>query len=264
MILVHRGGFHRAAWTGCYSCEAWGSYPLNKIEVLQRKAIKMVLDIYSNSANDIVYVESGFSNLKPVIYKRQLKYFQKLRQDCENNPTSSISRIVMQAINAKTLFIRHYLKLDDQFRDNNHCYDFYANEHKTAIRNNIIQKHSTDPNSILGTYFQINPSLESPKFYRDSACQEYDRVIISRYRIGSHKLNIQAGRLQNVNRTERLCKCSLSIQSLNHVLFNCTLTDVIRRTHGIQVNDSLQSFFQKDFITISSTLTAMEKILKIK
>ena len=66
-----------------YSCESWGSCPLHSIEVLQRKALKMVLDISKSTPNEIVYVESGFHNLKSSIYKRQLK-------DHPHSPVSAI------------------------------------------------------------------------------------------------------------------------------------------------------------------------------
>ena len=73
-----------------YGCESWSSSSLQNVEVLQRKALKMVMDVSKNTPNEIVYVESGFHNLKPLIYKRQLKFFQKVKQDCANNPNSTI------------------------------------------------------------------------------------------------------------------------------------------------------------------------------
>ena len=57
-----------------YGCEAWGSTPLNTVEVLQRKALKMILDVRRNTPNEIVYIESGHTTVQPMIYKRQLKF----------------------------------------------------------------------------------------------------------------------------------------------------------------------------------------------
>ena len=50
-----------------YGCEAWGNCPLTKIEVLQRKALKMALDIRTNTPNEILYCETGFMPLKAII-----------------------------------------------------------------------------------------------------------------------------------------------------------------------------------------------------
>ena len=143
------------------------------------------------------------------------------------------------------------------------CFDFYLNEHKTTIKEKIILKHASDPNGILGTYFRINPNLVSPIFYRDSSCQEIDRITITRYRVGSHKLEIQTGRQRNIKSTDRSCKCTTGVQNIDHVIFRCPLTQTIRTTHGIQINDNLHTFFDtSDYVTISSILKAIEKALK--
>ena len=40
-----------------YGCEAWGNFPLNPVEVLQRKALKMVLGLSRSTSNEILYTE---------------------------------------------------------------------------------------------------------------------------------------------------------------------------------------------------------------
>ena len=64
-----------------YSCESWGNCPINQLESLQRKALKIALSVKQNSANEVVYGESGFIPIKPKNYKRQHKYFRKLKND---------------------------------------------------------------------------------------------------------------------------------------------------------------------------------------
>ena len=66
-----------------YGCESWGSTPLNTVEILQRKALRMILDVSKTTANEIVYVESGYGKLKPTIYKRQMSFFRKFKKHCE-------------------------------------------------------------------------------------------------------------------------------------------------------------------------------------
>ena len=116
-----------------YSCEAWSDTSLNSVEVLHRKSIKMVLGVTNNSSNDIIYTESGIVNLKPMIYKRQLKYFRKLKDECISNPNTSIAKIFLKAYNDNTPFIRRYKKLDAQFITEDNCYDFY----ETSIRQQL-------------------------------------------------------------------------------------------------------------------------------
>ena len=193
-----------------YGCETWGNFPLNSIDILHRKAIKLVMGLYNNTANEIIYSELGIVGLKPIIWKRQLNYYRKLKQGCTNNPTSTISRIVEDAIRSNTPFHRYYIKLDGMFENINQCYDFYVNEHKQLIKEKVNHNFLLNPDSILGTYIRINPQLEASPIYKDLNCHEIDRERISRYRAGSHKLNIQAGRLRNINmeNMEMPCSCT--------------------------------------------------------
>ena len=67
----------------------------------------------------------------------------------------------------------------------------------------------------LGTYLQINPKLEAP-LYSD-AMFELERILISRYRTGSHNLRIETGRQRCpiTRREERLCSCDKDVLLLD-------------------------------------------------
>ena len=84
-----------------------------------------------------------------------------------------------------------------------------------------------DSNSILGTYCKINPSLKSPEMYHNLSCVESEKLIITKYRTGSHELRIQSGRLRNETRDERLCKCGTEIQTIEHMLFTCPTLKIL-------------------------------------
>ena len=248
-----------------YGCEAWGSTPLNKIEALQRKALKMVLGVSKNAANDIVYVESGFEMLKPMICKRQLKFYQKMLKDSEEKPTSPIAVIIKEAIRRNVTFIRHYKKLHEQFQTPNQCFKQLNNELKTQRTVKFEQCHAADKDSILGTYKRINPTLTTSPLYQGVCCFERGRTIITRYRMGCHKLKIQSGRFgeEEGDRTVRLCICGESIQTIEHALFFCPLTENVRNTHNL-VGETLDSFFNSDnFIRTSTVLRTIEKIYGI-
>ena len=245
-----------------YGCEAWGSCPLNSIEILQRKALKMVLGISRNTSNEILYIESDFRPLKPLIYKRQLKYFRKLKENCNNNPTSSISKIFVQALNSNTTYLRHYTKLDRSFETPEVCFKFHAENFETQMRQKIQDKYDHDANSILGTYFRVNQTLTSPTFYSHISCNEVDRITITKYRVGCHTLKIQSGRLSGVSKREdRLCDCKNDIQTLEHVLMYCPITENVRYIHNLEVGDLWSFFNGKNLIKIASCLKAIENIM---
>ena len=246
-----------------YSCESWGSCPLGRMEVLQRKALKMVLDIGKSTPNEVVYVESGFHSLKSTIYKRQLKFFQKVKKDCTEHPTSPISVIIQLALDQNTQFLRHYVKLEHTMKTPEQCYNHHVNEHKQQIEQKVLEKFNVDPDSILGTYHRVNPELNSPELNQNTSCNEMDRKIITRYRTGCHKLKIQTGRLAGDGRDTRLCTCGEDIQTLNHVLFFCQLTEGIRTVQSLSATN-LNDFFEDVYITkVATILRAVSKQLKI-
>ena len=82
------------------------------------------MDVYSNSANEIIYLASGAMCLNK-IYKRQLKYFRKRKEDCLKNPTSNISKIIQQIIIIK--LYKTLQKSRRPFTEINQCYDYYVN-----------------------------------------------------------------------------------------------------------------------------------------
>ena len=111
-----------------YACESWGSCSVRSLEVLQRKALKIALSIRKNIPNEVLYGESGYMPLKPIIYRRQLKFCRKIKNDAINETYSPITRIFDNAVNTNIQFIRHYKQLDTTFADENECYNFYENQ----------------------------------------------------------------------------------------------------------------------------------------
>ena len=244
-----------------YGCEAWGSIPLNSVEVLQRKALKMILDVRRNTPNEIVYIESGHTTVQPMIYKRQLKFFNKVKEDCLIDPTSTIAKIFTLGIDTNTKFLRHYKALDEKFSTPEACFQFHVNQHETKISTKIQNKYDNDIDSILGTYKRINPTLVQPLFYKNICCYENDRKIITRYRTGSHDLKIQSGRLSKTDRNDRKCSCGDYIQTLKHIIFDCATTINIRRVHNI-TESNLETFFDNtDYVRTASILNAIEKVI---
>ena len=246
-----------------YSCETWGRCPLNRLEILQRKAIKMVLNVYNNTPNEIVHVESGIMPLKPQVYKRQLNFFRKMKNDAAANPLSPISRIFNKIIEKNLPYIQHYVKLDQNFENAFDCFKYYLNEEKTSIESKIRTKGADDHDSVLGTYLRINPTLEHPSMYKRIECTEAERYTVTKYRTGSHSLKIQTGRKDKMARNERKCVCGHDVQTIDHVLYYCNLTKNITLLGDTQ-NRDLKCFFDNNVTYISGILESIEKVLNVK
>ena len=83
---------------------------------------------------------------------------------------------------------------------------------------NLKQKGEMDVESYYAPYYLINPKIISPILYKQNACLEFERLLITKYPFGSHNLKIQTGRLRNIPRELRICDCEAALQTLEHVL----------------------------------------------
>ena len=129
----------------------------------------------------------------------------------------------------------------------------FRDECMTKIR----QKAVEDANSRLGVYSHVNPQLEPPTNNYEYNL-EFERVLITRYRSGSHNLKIESGRMCNpiIPREERLCSCNTGVQSLYHCLFDCPLLAEVRAEYNYQ---SIEEAFKLP--DIAKLLMEVEKII---
>ena len=120
----------------------------------------------------------------------------------------------------------------------------------------IRQKGADDVGSPYGVYLQVNPQIQPPE-QRDIL--EMERILLSRYRTGSHSLRIDTGRMSNpiIPREERLCRCNTGVQSLNHVMCPI-LADLHNEYRFVSIDDA----FKREDVT--QFLMKMERKLGIK
>ena len=155
--------------------------------------------------------------------------------------------------------VRH---LDEKFANEIEYYNFYEYQCKYTAIEKVRQKGSADPDSYFGPYLKINQNLNCPEFYQRLLCLETDRIIITRYRTGSHDLKIQARRFTNTSRGMRFCGCGNNIQTLEHVLTNCAITTNVRRIHDIN-NNMNKIMNNNDYTRLDALLRSIENILAI-
>ena len=136
------------------------------------------------------------------VYKRQYRFWTKIKHDLEQNNDSSIMKLYNAAIAANLPFIKHYITLHEKFANEEECFNFYRDQAYTEVRSRIHAKSLTDNGGIYGTYLQINPNLIRSLFYKDYLVSESDRLLLTKYRTGSHYPNVQKGRLINTQRSD--------------------------------------------------------------
>ena len=74
--------------------------------------------------------------------------------------------------------------------------------------------------------------------YQDSEepVDDYLRMAFTRFRTSSHRLRIETGRWSRTPRERRLCQCGEGVQSEEHVLRFCNLTEPIRQKYGVEID----------------------------
>ena len=98
------------------------------------------------------------------------------------------------------------------------------------MRTHVTTQGSSDPLSVYGQYLEVNPNLECCSIYQSPIMAETDRITLTKYRCGSHKLCIEKGRWDKTPRDQRLCSCKIEPQTLQHILYKCPLTKTICTT----------------------------------
>ena len=236
-----------------YACETWGKCS-DSAEQLYRSGLRIAMDIRDNINNEIVYIESGRHPLECRIKKLQHKFWTYSKEYMIENPESALAKVLSAAIEDNVHIIRYYKDLDTKFETPESCQNSLRNNFEIKWRNKFSEEN--DSNSRLGTYYDINPELK-PWVPIPQNMMESERKIITRFRTGSHSLNIEIMRYSNIERERRLCTCKNGVQNIWHVFMECPLTTGINTRHY----QNLKEIFEDD--NLHSKLINISTRLKI-
>ena len=166
------------------------------------------------------------------IAKQQLNFWMNLQTYLDNNPDHPLKNLIQHGLSLNLPYLNYYTNLEHTYTTPKNCEDALANEFKTSIITKINTKSNNDIDSRLGVYLQVNPNLVPPK--HDNNILEFEQVLLTRYRSGSHNLKIETGRLCNprILREDRKCMCDTGVQSLRHCLFDCPLLRDVHHKYG--------------------------------
>ena len=235
-----------------YGCETWGMSTLKNAETAYRQGLKSALSVRDGTNNEIVYIESGERPLEIRITKQQMKFWIAIENIMNSDPNHYISKLVN--VGENTEYIKYYRNLMTKYTDLKTCNDTMKNNFRSSARLKIERAAQDDSGSKLGTYLMINPELKAPDHGRKF---EFQRVMITRYRTGSHNLRIEKDRrIPNSKREDRICMCNMDVQTVRHVILDCPLLQDSRLKYG--VSDIQSGIMNDDF------LVEMESLLNIK
>ena len=203
-----------------YACETWGNN-VNASEVCYRGGLKVAMNIRDNINNEIVYIESGKYPLACRIKKAQLKFWSHVTKYVQEFPEAALSKMVAIGLDSNITYLKYYRALQD-FSDPLSCENLMKSTFFEKWKQKISSIAETDVDSRLGTYFRINQSLE--KYVpQPQNIMEIERILVTRFRTGSHSLAIELGRYSNIAPLNRTCVCG-DVQSVWHIFMECPLT----------------------------------------
>ena len=244
-----------------YACETWGINNVQSLETTYRFGLKRALSVRESTCNELVYIESGRSSLCARISKQQLSFWKKLGVYLEANPNHPLKSLIEQGERSNISYLEHYRNLERTYVSPEVCQKSIASSFTEELKIKIRQTAATDAESKLGVYFSVNPELSVPS--NELKIMEVERIVVTRYRCGSHYLKIETGRWMHpiIPRDERFCECHTGVQTLHHCLFECPLLNDLRNEHNINNFNSVDTAMTS--VDIFKFLIRMERILDI-
>ena len=163
-------------------------------------------------------IEAGAACVKDRVWKQQKNFLMKKLQDVDE-PLTKVFRLCQRENTKGYRYLQRVMDSNDKGLE----------EIRTTIRTNNT---STKRN----TYKLLNPELVPSPVYQDETnyIPDYVRVEYTRFRTGSHLLNIEKGRWSRIPAEEQCCTCdNQSIQNeLLALLINRNVTSKISDQPG--------------------------------
>ena len=211
-------------------------------EKFNNKICKQILGVGKYSVNLASRLELGRMPLSIFIVKQTLNYWSKLENAPENSLLKNCLHSEKEIHNRKIL--SWYTLIDNvckQFQfNNNHpvqitkkqtykLWSDYVKSHDNSTLNYLDMVKNSTEGFKLRTYakFKCNTNIEQ---YLLSNLSRSHKRIISKFRIGEHKLHVETGRHRRPKTPLQLrtCRCCNLLEDETHFLMGCSLYDNIR------------------------------------
>ena len=274
-----------------YSCEVWGmeeKIPNNVInlhtscELFHIKCCKNILGVSKKTTNIATLAELGRYPLYIDIHKKMIKYFLRF-ETLEKGRLlyeSYIEQINEQLNNQKNWLSQ----IKDILNQNGFTFVFNSNEtdcseeksHKTYKLANEIHKRSKEifEQKILCHLEEKRDKSEGKLVFYSKLKSKYgkelylelqnvkNRNVIRNIRISTHKLNIETGRYQGIERDKRFCDlCKLNkTESEEHFLIECPIFDDERELFLNYINENTNMYTKKLNIHIIRTIMTTDDL----
>ena len=227
-----------------YGSEVWGFIQGNAIERVHLQFCKQLLGVKKITQNDFVYGELGRTTLITKRYLNIVKYWFKILASGDRKYINIVYRMMLRDMDLKrnsvnwASLIKHLLMslgfYDVWLAQGVGDYNVFILTLKQRLSDNFIQNwHSRLESSSRATFyssvaiFQLQPYLEKINVVKFQKA-------VSRLRVASHRLEIEAGRWARPNRipiNDRICRVCKVLEDEYHFVIECRLYEELRNKH---------------------------------
>ena len=282
-----------------YACEAWTDslkhhnnitdlLCKNNVENFHIRILKHLLGVHKKTSNISMLVETGRHPITLYAQEQSIKYFlrfpsteehsllhdyyEKEENSTENGQFIEYIKDHLDKIGMSNIWKEQLLEKKNHYKNHNIIKDIKLRKRDVSSQD-IISTLSLQP----GKLALLNEIKNTHKFetYLNIHNRE-NRRAITKIRTSSHKLEIETGRWNNVNRDLRICKnCNLhEVENETHFLFECRMHvterklfyDTIKTKMNIDLStslpdvDKLKTLFSSEDLSV---LNALGKYIKI-
>ena len=209
-----------------HNAETWANAKVERLEVTYRRMLKSILGVRVTTCSELIYIELDTPSIKTQILMKQWSFWKKVQEMSNECPLHHVIRL---AKHFKLKEIEHYEQLIASYNSKDEIRDKFMEETRKSIRSKVEKGQSK-----FIKYLQINPSLETPKVYKN-VNRHSDVSMIAGLRTSSHNLQIEMGRRTKTPKEERKCRCG-EVEDEEHFTLNCDLYADIRRKHNVLNN----------------------------
>ena len=227
-----------------YASEVWGMNDGKDIEIIHTKFLRKILCVNKSTNLVGLYGELGRVPLNVLRKVNMIRYWTKILQSKED----SLERHVYT-------MLKHDANNNIQYNGKNWAYNIKtileslglgnlwlqqenANLYLPLIRQRIFDQYyqtwygNINNSQRLLSYCRYKHSFEREQ-YLDSITERKYKIALCRFRLSSHKLEIERGRYFNIPREERKCKlCHTNfVENEYHFLLVCPLYRELRKKY---------------------------------
>ncbi len=229
-----------------YGCESWFVKDVSAVNRLYIASVKALLGVRQTTPNDVCLCEIGYPPLNSWVKQRQRNFWEtatEQRHGLDDDPLMFCLKLCTTAKTPAGRYIKDLMEQEEYYHTG-------LERIRTRIRDSSGSK--------LLAYRSMNPRLSVHDIYRQSVfvIPEHQRKAFTRLRVVAHNLKIETGRWSRHPRDQRLCDC-LSIQTEEHVITDCPLSQAVR-------NDNTHMVFNfPDFFYVNSNVDICRTVQEI-